>query len=98
MTQVFNQRDDLCGHHLRHFTEVSHADISSDALVGFPNVLSHESESIGHGQQREEFILLRLEVQDLGLWLSAGQKLKKTLFVLFKRKKIKYKQIHFFFP
>ena len=60
--------------YLRHFTEVSLADVPTDALVGRIHVLAHKSEGIGHSQQREQLVLLSLEVEDLRLWLSVGQK------------------------
>lgn len=47
-------------------------DVSTDAVVGLLHVLAHKGEGVGHGQHREQLVLLRLVVEDLGLWLSVG--------------------------
>lgn len=64
----------ICTQYLRQSTEVSLVDVSSDAVVGLVHVLADKSEAIGHSQQGEQLVLLRLVVEDLGLWLSAAQK------------------------
>lgn len=48
-------------------------DVSTDAVVGLFHVLANKGEGVGHGQQREQLVLLRLVVEDLGLWLSVGK-------------------------
>lgn len=60
--------------YLRQFTEVALVDVSSDAVVGLVHVLANKIEGIGHSQQRKQLVLLRLVIDDLGLWLPAGQK------------------------
>lgn len=57
---------------LGQFAEVALVDVSGDAVVGLAHVLADKREGVGGGQQREELVLLRLVVQNLGLWLSAG--------------------------
>lgn len=59
-------------HYLRQFIEVPLADVSSDAVVGLVHILANKSKGIGSSQQREQLVLLRLIVKNLGLWLSAG--------------------------
>lgn len=48
-------------------------DVSTDAVVGLLHVLTHEGEAVGRRQDREQLVLLRLVVEDLGLWLPEGQ-------------------------
>lgn len=60
--------------YLGQFTEVPLVDVSTDATVCVLHVLADKNEGVGCSQQREELVLLRLEVKDLGLWLSVKQK------------------------
>lgn len=64
----------IASQYLRQFTEIPLVDVSSDAVVGLLHILADKSEGIGRSQQREKLILLRLVVEDLGLWLSVRQK------------------------
>lgn len=64
----------MSSQYLRQFTEVPLVDVSADAVVGLLHVLANKSEGIGRSKQREQLVLLRLVVEDLGLWLSVGQK------------------------
>lgn len=58
--------------YLWQFAEVPCGDVSTDALVGLLHIPTNKCEGIGHSQQREQLVLLRLVVKDLGLWLSVG--------------------------
>lgn len=58
--------------YLWQFAKVPRGDVSTDALVGLLHILTNKREGIGHSQQREQLVLLRLVVKDLGLWLSVG--------------------------
>lgn len=60
--------------YLWQLAEVALADVSTDAVVGVRHVLADEGEGVSRGQQREQLVLLRLVVQDLGLWFSVGQR------------------------
>lgn len=60
--------------YLRHLTKIPLVDVSRDALVRLRHVLADENEGVGRGEQREQFILLRLVVQDLRFRLSVDQK------------------------
>lgn len=48
-------------------------DVSTDAVVGLLDVLANKGEGVGRGQHRKQLVLLRLVVQDLGLWLSGDR-------------------------
>lgn len=59
-----------CSQYLRQFAEVPSVDVPTDALIGLAHILTDKSEGVGHSQQREQLVLLRLVVKDLGLRLS----------------------------
>lgn len=63
--------------YLWQLSKIPPVDLCVDALVGVCHVLSDEGEGVGHGQQREQLVLLRLVVQNLRLWLS-GKKKKRV--------------------
>ena len=56
--------------YLRQLTLVALANALINPHVGLLYVSSEKVEGIGGGQEREEFILLRLKIQNLGLWLA----------------------------
>lgn len=64
----------MSSQYLRQFTEVPLIDVFIDAVVSLCHILADKSEGISHSQQREQLVLLRLVVKDLGLWLSVGPK------------------------
>lgn len=60
--------------YLGHLTKIALVDVSGDAVVRLRHVLADENEGVGRGEQREQFVLLRLVVEDLRFRLSADQK------------------------
>lgn len=59
--------------YLWQFAEIPCVDVSTDAVVSLIHILTNKSEGIGHSQHRKQLVLLRLVVEDLGLWFSVGQ-------------------------
>lgn len=57
-------------HYLWQLTKVPRMDVTTDADVGLFHILANKRKGVGRSQQREQLVLLRLIVQDLGLWLS----------------------------
>lgn len=64
----------MSGQYLGQLTEVPLVDVSTDAVVGLSHVLANKREGIGHGQQRQQLVLLCLVIKDLRLWVSVGHK------------------------
>lgn len=67
----------LDSRYLRQKAKVSAQNGTVGAMQECLEALCHEMECIGHGQLREEFLLLRLVVQDFGLWIAEGKKSRR---------------------
>lgn len=66
-------RERVCTY-LRQFTQVPLANALINSKVGLLHVPSYEVEGIGSGQEREEFILLGLKIQNLWFWFANKEK------------------------
>lgn len=65
--------------YLRQLTQVPLANALINSKVGFLHVSSYKVEGIGSGQEREEFILLGLKVQNLWFWFTKTENSKHLL-------------------
>lgn len=59
--------------YLWQLTEVPRADVPTDTMVGVLYVGSHKMEGVRCCQERKEFVLLGLIIQDLGFWFPRAK-------------------------
>lgn len=65
--------------YLWQLTQIPFIDVSTNAPIGVFYVGSHKMKSICCCQEREEFVLLGLIIQDLGFWFPRAKHLRVSM-------------------